>query len=69
MDYRKLRGAIYSRHKSIAAFARDIGWTRQKLHNIVNGQYLPNTEEVKTIRKGLNLTRDEATAIFLPDQP
>lgn len=65
-DLITFRGLIYSRYKSIAAFAEAIGWTRQKATNIVNGAQEPSLNDVNKVAKALELEFADVAKFFLP---
>lgn len=50
-----LSGLIYGQFDSQAAFSRHIGWPKQRLNKIVNGDRQPTLEEVQTIAEGLGV--------------
>lgn len=50
-----LSGLIHGQFPSQAAFAEHIGWRRQRLNKIVNGEKEPSLDEVKVIADGLNV--------------
>ncbi len=50
-----LSGLIHGQFPSQAAFAEHIGWRRQRLNKIVNGDKEPSLDEVRTIADGLNV--------------
>jgi len=61
-----IRGVVYDRYKSIAAFADAIGWTRQKATLIINGNQEPNLDDVDKMSKALNLDFEKTARFFLP---
>ena len=65
-DLITFRGLIYSRYKSIAAFAEVIGWTRQKATNIVNGAQEPSLSDVNKVAKALEMEFADVAKFFLP---
>lgn len=60
-----LRGAIFSRFDSEAAFARYIRWTRQKLYKITSGLTEPDVNDLNDLANGLGLTVGEVAQFFL----
>ena len=50
-----LNGLVHGQFDSEAAFAEKIGWPRQKLNRIMNGDQPPSLEDVKNIADGLNV--------------
>lgn len=65
LDINKLRGAIYLKHRNAAEFAAEIGFTRQKITQILNGRQRPSIDDARVIADGLKLTDNEAVEIFL----
>lgn len=65
MKVRELRSLIYSKYDSEAQFAEQIGWPRQRLSKITNGQKEPTVVELNTIAKGLGRSVEEIAQIFL----
>ena len=61
----ELRSLIHGQYQNQAAFAKAIGWRRQKLNKIVNGDKQPSLEEVQTIAGGLNVPFMMVANIFL----
>lgn len=61
----QFRGIVYSKFKSIADFAKSIGWTRQKCTNIVNGITEPSLDDVDKMAKALNMSFEETARFFL----
>jgi len=66
LDREKLRGAIYSKFKSASACASVMGWHKQKLSKVINGQYVPNVDEIKEIAKVCQMSNAEFDVVFLP---
>lgn len=66
MDCNKLRGEIVAKFRTQSAFARAIGWHRNKISKLVLGEYKPDTDEVAAIADVLSLNQDEFCSIFLP---
>ena len=56
---------ISTKFKSEAAFARFLGWTRQKLNLITNGKREPTVAEINDIALGLGITATQVYVIFL----
>lgn len=50
-----LDSLIHGQFPSQAAFARHIGWHKQKINNIVSGKMTPSIEDVQTIANGLGV--------------
>lgn len=61
----ELRGAIYSNYPSEAACARELGWPRQRLSKITNGEKEPNIEEIVSLARVLGKTVEDVVQIFL----
>ena len=51
----ELNSLIHGQFKNQAAFADAIGWRRQRLNKIVNGDKQPSLDEVQTIAEGLSV--------------
>lgn len=68
MEQMTFRGLIYSRYKTIADFARAIGWTRQKATNIVNGTQEPSLDDIDKMAKAMEMSLDETARFFLPNR-
>lgn len=60
-----LRSIIHSVYPSEAACARVLGWSRQKLNKIVNGEIEPQISEVYQIARVTGKTGNEIAGIFL----
>lgn len=58
----ELRIEILKLYPSEAAFARALGWDRQKLNKIVNAKKNPTVCEINELANGL---KKDATEIFL----
>lgn len=61
----KLRSAIYGKFKNETEFAAAIGWSRQKVNKMTNGQYEPDLNEVNDIAKALEMDFYETANLFL----
>lgn len=68
MENIRFRGIVYSKYKSIADFAKAIGWTRQKGTNIVNGLVVPSLDDVDKMSKALDMPIEETAKFFLRDK-
>lgn len=62
---RELRSIIYGKYDSEAEFAQVIGWERQRLSKITNGQKEPNVEELNSLALGLGISVEKVAQIFL----
>jgi len=51
----ELNSLIHGQYPNQASFASAIGWRRQRLNKIVNGEKQPSIEEVQTIAEGLGV--------------
>lgn len=65
MKVRELRSAIYGQYDSEAEFAKALGWPRQRLSKITNGQKEPNVSEINDLALGLGFSVDAIAQIFL----
>lgn len=62
-----IRGAVFSKFKSISAFARAIGWTRNKASRIVNLITQPSVADIEKMAKVLDISdSDRFISIFFP---
>ena len=61
----ELNGLIHGQFKSQAAFADHIGWPRQRLNKIVNGEIEPSLIDVQTIADGLGVPFMLVANLFL----
>ena len=68
MEKIRLRGIVYSKFRTISAFADAIGWTRQKGTNIVNGVTEPSLNDVDKMAKALGMSFEETAKFFLPSE-
>lgn len=64
----ELRGLIYSKYSSLSDFARVLGWSRQRLNMIVNGNKTPDLIEAKIIASALNTNINTIAEFFLPQK-
>lgn len=60
-----LSSLIHGQFNSQAAFARHIGWRKQRLNKIINGEKQPTLEEVQTIAEGLSVPFMMVATFFL----
>lgn len=51
----ELNSLIHGQFSSQAAFARHIGWNKQKVNKIVSGTMTPSIKDVQTIAEGLGV--------------
>ena len=65
MVINKVRGAVYSRYTDIAALAKKIGWSRQKLSPIVNGKKEPDLSEVQLMADAMDMDASVLASFFL----
>ena len=63
----ELCGLIHSKFPNESSFANELGWTRQKLNKITNGQKEPDLLEVAQISAGLNESIERIANIFLAE--
>lgn len=61
----ELNSLIHGQYTNQAAFARAIGWKRQRLNKIINGDKQPSLEDVRVISEGLNVPFMMVANIFL----
>lgn len=62
-----IRGAVLQKFPSTSAFAREVGWGRQKASRIINGVVQPSADDMVTIAKAVGID-DSATfmSLFFP---
>ena len=65
MNENKIRGIVLRHYSSIAAFAREINWSRQKASAIINGNQEPSLDECRVIAKAVKKDTIEIVSIFL----
>lgn len=63
-----LRGKIYTKCKTMSECADEIGWTKQRLHNIMTGKQDANVKDIKILQEFLSLSESEIMDIFLPNK-
>lgn len=51
----ELNSLIHGQYPNQASFAEAIGWRRQRLNKIVNGDKRPTIEEIQIIAEGLGV--------------
>lgn len=61
----ELSGLIHGRFRSMSEFAAHIGWSRQRLGKIVNGNKCPTLDDISTISDGLEVPFMMVANIFL----
>lgn len=62
-----VRGVILQKYPSASAFARSMGWPRQKASDIINGRRKPTADEMVMIAKDVGLTDAKAfMSVFFP---
>ena len=59
------KSLIYARYDSESAFARDLGWSRQRLNRITNGRKEPDLDEVQILANKLGQSFSDVANIFL----
>lgn len=62
----ELNSLIHGQFPNQARFAESIGWHRQRLNKIVNGEKHPSIEDVQEIAEGLGVDFMTICKIFLP---
>ncbi|MCL2140302.1 MAG: helix-turn-helix domain-containing protein [Dehalococcoidia bacterium] len=62
---KEFRGLVYAKYDSEAAFARDLGWQKQRLNKISNGIKEPDLLEASIMAKYLGVELDYLVSIFL----
>lgn len=66
--YMGLRGMIYAKFQSAAAFADCLGWPRQKISLIMNGSRTPSLNDVKTMAEALERPFMDVAQFFLTSE-
>ena len=61
----ELRGLIYGKYETEAKLADDLGWPKQRLNKITNGNKEPDLEEVAALAGKLDTSIEEMVYIFL----
>ena len=62
---KELSSLIHRRYDSEAAFARDLGWTRQRLNKLTTGVKEPDISEAALMAEKLEVSVDSLVTIFL----
>lgn len=57
-----IRGLVFSKYQSISAFAREIGWGRQKAYRILNGIQEPTLTDIEKMADLLEIKTAESFA-------
>lgn len=68
MNENKIRGIVLGHYTSITAFAKEVGWTRQKASSIINGRQVPSLDDIYTIAKAVHEDAGQIASIFLQDK-
>ena len=50
-----LKGRIVSQYRTMAAFAKSIGWSSRKISKIVNGKQDPTGKDIETMAEALHV--------------
>lgn len=61
----ELCSLIYGKYSSVAAFARELGMSKQKLQSITSGRTEPSIQDVSAIANGLDVPVEKIVNIFL----
>lgn len=68
--FMELNSLIHGQYHNQAEFAKAIGWSRQRLNKVVNGDKQPSLEDVRDISDGLHVPFMMVANIFLrPKSP
>lgn len=62
---RELRGLIYDRYDTETELAAELGWPKQRLNVITNGNREPSLREVEALATKLGTSVEEMVYIFL----
>lgn len=68
MEVNRFRGEIYARFPDASAFSEKLGWSRQKLSNIVNGIREPKLSEVQDMALVMEMDVGEVASFFLHEK-
>lgn len=63
---RSLRSLIYKKYDTESEMARAMGWPKQRLNKITNGQKIPNVNELDDLAVALDEPIGEVAHLFLP---
>jgi DNA-binding helix-turn-helix protein len=66
INSKKLRGRIHEEFRSLSEFTRTVGWSQNKIGNILSGRRVPDINECAQMAEALNLDTTEYVEIFLP---
>lgn len=61
----ELCSLIYGKYSSVAAFASELGMSKQKLQSITSGRTEPSIQDVSAIASGLGEPVEKIVNIFL----
>ena len=61
----KLRSLIYAKNDSESHFAEALGWSRQRLNKITNGNKEPDLDEIKELSDKLEVPIPDMLYLFL----
>ena len=66
MNENKIRGLVMGRYPTITAFAKEVGWSRQKASCIIStGKQEPSLDDIYAISRAVGKDADEIASIFL----
>ena len=65
---KELRSIIYDRYESESELANELGWPKQKLNRITNGQQEPNLEELMAMADKFEMSATDLIRIFLQNK-
>ena len=65
MNENKIRGLVLGHYPSITAFAKKVGWARQKASYIIGGKQEPSLDDCYVIARAVGKDADEIASIFL----
>lgn len=66
---KELRSLIYGKYDTEVEFAKTLGWTRQRLNKITNGEKEPDISEIDVMSRALNTDFMTVANIFLLKAP
>ena len=65
MAVNQVRGAILSRFKNESAFARALGWSRQRVNAFTSGARQPKLSDIQEMANALSMDASELSVFFL----
>ena len=64
-----IRGAVFSKYSNTTAFAKSIGWSRNKASRILNGVQSPSADDMEQISQCIGISdAKDFISVFFPKQ-